>query len=250
MDKQGTVLNFQRIPFVREWGSWAVFIYSCSMGLVAGLLTHPWQTGSGYSVKTLATILGLVFLVNSKAPLASLLRTGGKSREHLGWFLFFALAGSALLIPFLIDRPFIVFISFLLVLTYLAFVLRNKEHCLLAELNGFALLALSAPIVYFVVTGDISWKLYAAVAVYFSAGVLKIRVRVKKTVPYRILMVLYCAAAPGIFYFANIPVILLLPLFENILSAIWMREERLRTTGNIELVKGAVFLVLAGFFWK
>jgi hypothetical protein len=250
MDKQGTVFNFKKIPFVKEWGSWAVFIYSCSAGLVAGLLTRPWETGHDYSTRTLAAILGLVFLVNSKAPLASLLRTGGKRREHLVWFLFFALAGSALLIPFLIDRPFIVFISFLLVLTYLAFVLCNKEHALFAELNGFALLALSAPIVYFVITGDISWKLYAAVLIYFAAGVLKVRVRVKKTFPYRVLMVIYCAAAPLFYYYLEIPVILLLPLLENIISVVLMREERLRATGNIELIKGAVFLVLAGFFWK
>jgi hypothetical protein len=178
------------------------------------------------------------------------LRTGGKDREHLGWFLFFALAGSALLIPFLVDWPFIVFVSFLLVLSYLVFVLRNKEHYLLAELNGFALLTLSAPIVYFVVTGDISWKLYAAVLIYFAAGVLKVRVKVKKTLPYRVLMVIYCLAAPPFYYCLEIPVVLLLPLLENIVSVILMREERLRTIGNIELIKGAVFLVLAGFFWK
>ncbi len=250
MDKQGTVLNFQKIPFVKEWGSWAVFIYSCSIGLVAGLLTLPWETGDDYSLRTLSAILGLAFLVNSKAPLASLLRTGGKDREYLGWFLFFALAGSALLTPFLVDWPFIVFISFLLVLSYLVFVLRNKEHYLLAELNGFALLALSAPIVYFVVTGDISWKLYAAVLIFFWAGVLKVRVRLRKTYLYRVIMLIYCATAPLFYYCLEISVILLLPLLENIVSLILMREERLRTTGNIELIKGAVFLVLAGFFWK
>ncbi|HDH34349.1 MAG TPA: hypothetical protein ENG88_02715, partial [Nitrospirae bacterium] len=237
-------------PFVKEWGSWAVFIYSCSTGLVAGLLTQPWLNGNGFSINTLATILGLTFLVNSKAPLTSFLRAGENRKEHLGWLLFFGLTGLALLIPFLIDGPLILLISFLLVAIYLIFVSSGKEHYLLAELNGFALLTLSAPIVYFVITGDVSWKLYAAVLTFFSAGVLKVRVRLKKTVPYRILMVLYCAAAPFFFYCVNIPVILLLPLSENIISVILMREERLRTTGNIELIKGAVFLILAGFFWQ
>ena len=250
MDKHGTGLNYQRIPFVREWGSWAVFIYSCSAGLVTGLLTRPWEAGSAYSVKTLATILGLVFLVNSKAPFASLLRTGKKNKEHLGWFLFFVLSGLALVVPFLIKAKLILMVSFLLVAIYLVFVASGNEHYLLAELNGFALLTLSAPIVYFTITGDVSWRLYAAVQVFFGAGVMKVRVRLKKTLPYRSLMLIYCAAGPLFYYYLNIPVILLLPLSENIVSVILMREERLRTTGNIELIKGAVFLLLLGFFWN
>ncbi len=135
-------LNFQKIPFVKEWGSWTVFIYSCSAGLIAGLQTRPWQTGNGFSIKTLVTILGLVFLVNSKAPLTSLLRAGEKRVEHLGWFLFFGLTGLALLMPFLIDGTRIFFVSSLLVLTYFVFVSSGKEHSLFAELNGFALLTL------------------------------------------------------------------------------------------------------------
>lgn len=242
-------VNFQNIPFVKEWGSWAVFIYSCSVGLIAGLQTRPWQTGTDFSIKTLVTILGLVFLVNSKAPLTSFLRAGGNRKEHLGWLFFFSLTGLALLIPFLIDGTRIFLVSSLLVLIYLFFVLSGKEHSLFAELNGFAILTLSAPIVYFVITSDVSLRLYAAVLVFFSAGVLKVRVRLKKTVPYRALMLVYCAASPILFYSVKIPVILLLPLCENIISVFLMREERLRTTGNIELIKGVVFLFLVGFFW-
>jgi hypothetical protein len=250
MDKQGTALNYQRIPFVKEWGSWALFIYSCSAGLVTGLLTYPWQTGNDYSLRTLAAILGLVFLVNSKASFALVMRKGQDKKEPLRWLLFFSLIGLALLVPFIIKAKLILLFSFLLVAIYIIFVKSGKEHYLLAELNGFALITLCAPIVYFVITGDVSWKLYAAVLTYFEAGVLKVRVRVKKTVPYRMLTAIYCVAAPFLFYAVNIPVILLLPLIENIISVILMREERLRTTGNIELIKGAVFLVLTGFFWK
>ncbi len=187
--------------------------------------------------------------MNSKAPLALLLRTG-KRKEHLLWFLFFCLTGLALVIPFLINGISILLVSFLLALIYLVFITSGKEHYLLAELNGFALITLAAPIVYFVITGDLSWKLHIVVLTYFAAGVLKVRVRVKKTVSYRVLMILYCAAAAGLYYFINITLILLLPLIENIISVILMREERLRTTGNIELIKGAFFVVFIGFFWK
>jgi len=243
-------ISFQRIPFVREWGSWAVFIYSCSAGLIAGLQTRPWQTGNGFSIRTLAAILGLIFLVNSKATLASFLRSAENRKEHLGWLLFFSLTGLALLMPFLISGTGILLASSLLVLIYLVFVSNGKEHYLIAELNGFALLTMSAPIVYFVITGEVSWKLYTAVLIFFWAGVLKVRARLKKTVPYRSLMLVYCAAAPFLYHYVNIPVILLLPLSENVISLILMREERLRRTGNIELIKGAVFLILAGFFWE
>lgn len=250
MNKKGQGRSYQRVPFVKEWGSWAVFIYSCATGLAAGLLTRPWQAGNGYSLRTFAAILGLVFLVNSKAPFGSFLRAQKDDKEHLGWLMLFVLTGLALLLPFLLEAAQILIVSVLLVALYMGFVSAGKEHYLLAELNGFALLALSAPIVYFVVTGDLSWRLYAAVLVYFSAGVLKVRARLKKTFFYRVLMLIYCAAAPLFYSYAGIPVILLLPLLENVLSVILMKEERLRTTGNIELIKGALFLLLVVFFWE
>ena len=245
--KGAAAINYQKIPFVREWGSWVVLIYSCFAGLVIGLQTRPWLVEGGFSLRTFSAILGLVFLVNSKASLASLLRT---RQKDLGWFLFFSLTGLMLLMPFLFEAAHILIVSSLLVLTYLAFVSGNKEHSLFAELNGFALLALSAPIIYFVITDDLSWRLYAAVLTFFWAGVIKVRVRLKKTIPYRALMLIYCVAAPTFYYYLEIPIILLLPLAENIISIFFMREEALRTTGNIELIKGALFLILAGFFWQ
>ena len=81
MDKQVKVFNFQKIPFVKEWGSWAVFIYACSSGLIVGLQTRPWQTGNDYSVRTLAVIIGLVFLLNSKAAFAFFMR-GGREQKR------------------------------------------------------------------------------------------------------------------------------------------------------------------------
>ncbi len=48
---------------------------------------------------------------------------------------------------------------------------------------------------------------------------------------------------------AEISAVVLLPLLENLAASVSMREERLRTTGNIELVKGAVFTVLLTIFW-
>jgi hypothetical protein len=239
-----------KIPIVKEWGSWVVFIASCTAGLITGLLTHPWQTGRDFSVKTLVTILGLTFFINSKNPLASALRTKGSRNEHLLWLLIFGSIGFVFLIPFLLEGIMTFSVFSLLILSYLVLLSIGKEHHLFAELNGFALLTLSAPIVYFVVTGEMSLKLYAAVFLFFGAGVLKVRVRLKKTLAYRWVMILYCAVSFIFFYYLDIPVVLLLPLIENIITALWMREERLRTTGNIELIKSVIFIVIIGMFWS
>ena len=239
-----------KIPVVKEWGSWAVFISSCLAALTAGLLTRPWETGREFSNETVLTILGLTFLINSKNPLASILKRKALKKEHLLWFLFFCIAGFTLLIPFLIDGIREFSLSPLLVLSYIILLSQGKEHHLFTELNGFALLTLSAPIIYFVVTGEMSLRLYLAVLIFFAAGVFKVRVRVRKTLAYRWTMVIYCAVAAAVFSCLNISVILLLPLVENIVSALSMREEKLRTTGNIELTKGIIFIVLTGLFWQ
>ena len=239
-----------KIPIVKEYGSWAVFIFSCSAGITAGLLARPWQTGKDFSLATLLTVLGLIFLINSKNPLSSVLRTGGREKEHLLWFMFFSLAGIALLIPFLTEgaKPFLVFSP--LVFGYVILLSGRQEHNIFTELTGFALLTLSAPVIYFVITGELSLRLYLAVFIFFAEGVFKVKARIKKTLAYRWLMILYCAASFIVFfYYLNISAIVLLPLFENFVYVLWMRDEKLVTTGNIELLKGVVFTVLLGFFW-
>jgi hypothetical protein len=238
-----------KIPIVKEWGSWAVFSSSCLAGLIAGLKTQPWFAGRDFTNVTALTIIGLVFLINSKNPLASALRSGGGGR-HVRWFLFFVLYGLALLIPFLTEgiKTFQVFA--ILVASYIILLYSGKEHHLAAELNGFALLTVSAPIVYFAVTGEMSWKLYLAVTVFFSAGVFKVRLRLRKTLLFRLVMIFYCITAVPLFYYMNISLIILLPFLENIVTAFWLRDEKLSTTGYIELAKGILFIVLTGLFWQ
>jgi len=238
-----------KIPVVKEWGSWVVFFTSCLAGLITGLQTRPWLEGREFSTLTALTVLGMAFLINAKNPLASAIRSKGK-KEHVTWLLFFTLSGLVLFIPFLAEGAgrFLLFAA--LIVSYIILLSSGKEHHIATELNGFALLTVAAPAVYFAVTGEMSWKLYLAVTVFFSAGVFKVRLRLRKTPVSRWVMVLYCAAALTIFSLLNISVIILLPLVENIMTAIWLREEKLRTTGNIELAKSIAFLALTGLFWK
>jgi voltage-gated potassium channel Kch len=238
-----------KIPFVKEWGSWAVFSSSCLAGLIAGLKTQPWLSGRDFTDLTVLTVLGLSFLINAKNPLASALRSKGK-KEHVRWFLFFTLTGLALLIPFLTEGIKAFQFFALLVVSYIVLLYSGKEHHLAAELNGFALLTVSAPVVYFAVTGEMSWKLYLAVTVFFSAGVFKVRLRLRKSLLFRLVMILYCIMSAALFYYMNISLLILLPFLDNIMTALWLREEKLSTTGYIELTKGIVFLILIGLFWN
>ena len=238
-----------KIPFVKEWGSWAVFSSSCLAGLITGLNTKPWLAGRDFAKVTVLTVIGLVFLINSKNPLASALRSRGKKR-HVRWFLFFAVTGFVFMTPFLIEAMKAFQIFALLAVTYVVLLSFGKEHHLAAELNGFALLTIAAPVVYFAVTGEMSWKLYIAVTVFFSAGVFKVRLRLRKTPLFRLVMILYCLTSAVLFYYINISLLILVPLLENIATALWLREEKLSTTGYTELAKGILFIVLTGIFWQ
>jgi len=238
-----------KIPVVKEWGSWAVFSSSCLAGLITGLKTQPWLAGRDFTKVTALTILGSAFLINSKNPLALALRSKGK-KEHILWFLFFTLTGLVFLIPFLIEGIKTFQIFAILIASYFILLSSGKEHHLAAELNGFALLTISAPVVYFAVTGEMSWKLYLAVTAFFAAGVFKVRLRLRKTPLFRLIMVFYCAAAAVIFCIADISIFILLPFIENIMSALWLREERLSATGNMELAKSILFIALIGLLWR
>lgn len=239
-----------KIPVVREWGSWAVFISSVLAALAAGSLTSQWEAGRDFTGTTGLTIAGLALLVNSKNPLASAIRTRWKQKEHVLWFLFFCIAGLTALMPFLIKGIGSFSFFSVLVMSYAILLYKGREHNLFTELNGFALLTLTAPVVYFTITGELSLKLYAAVFLFFGAGVFKVRVRTRKTLKYRWIMALYCALSVALYSIINISVIILFPLIENLVSVILMREEKLRTTGYTELIKGIIFIILVGLFWR
>jgi voltage-gated potassium channel Kch len=238
-----------KVPFVKEWGSWVVFSASCLVALITGLMTRPWEAGRAFVTPLVLTVIGMFMLINSKNPLASLVRTKGEKTEHMLWFVFFSTAGLLLLTPFLVSGMKHFFLFSLLGVSYAVFLKAGKEHHILAELNGFALLTLSAPILFFVITGRVSLRLYAAVLVFFGAGVFKVKVRLRKTVFSRAGMVLYCVLGVIAFSLLNVSALILLPLLENVISSFWMREEKLRTTGYIEMAKSMAFVMLMLLFW-
>jgi hypothetical protein len=239
-----------KVPFVKEWGSWVVFVSCCLTAVAAAVPRISLEPGGDIFIGSGLTIIGLALLINAKNPASSLIRSKGRNTEQLIWLLFFTITGVALLAPFLFSGIKDFMVLFLLVLLYVLLLMMGREHHILAEMNGFALLTLSAPIVYFVMSGELSMKLYAAVLIFFWAGVFKVRLRIRKTHFFRQAMVLYCMAATAAYLMLNISIMLLLPLLENVVSAVVMREEKLRETGYIELSKSIAFIILIAFFWQ
>ncbi len=237
-----------KVPIVKEHGSWVVSGLSFAAGMIIGFFTsHGYQEPEIF-FNVLLTFTGLAFLINSKSPLSSLIKRSGKENA-LSWFLFFAVGGSLLLMPFLFKglSSFIFFSP--IVILYVILLYAGKEHNLVAELTGFSLLTLSAPVAYFAAAGVVSYRLYLAVFIYYVAGIFEVRVKTRRRFSYRLFMVLYCLLALILYRFINVSVFVLLPLIENIFSAIWLREEKLKITGNIEFAKGIMFTAILVYFW-
>lgn len=226
-----------KVPIVKEHGSWVVFVLSSLSAILIAIRKYPMEDIPFTSL--ILSLTGIAFLINSKKALTIALNGGG-----IYWFLGFSLCGLSMLIPFLYSgiTNFLLFIP--LVIIYIILLIKGKEHSLISELIGFSLLCLSAPIIYFVLTDDFSIKLYLVIFMFFSAGVFKVRVRLRRTISYRVMMLLYCLMVLISFKYLNVSTIILLPLIENISTSLWIRDEKLKTTGQIELAKGIIFILL------
>jgi hypothetical protein len=234
---------------VKEHGAWFVFILSCAAGIIAGSLSAMQSTAGRPHLKLVLAIAGMSLLINAKVPAVSLIRSGSRRVEDAAWLGLFIFSGILLLLPFLADGflPFALFVP--LVIAYFILIAIDKEHLIVTEIIGFSLLTAGGAVTYFILTGVLSIKLYAAVLIFFCAGVFKVRLRLKKTFFYRQVMVIYCIAAAGIYVLMGLSPLILLPLLENVLFSVWPRDEKLKVTGNTELVKGLVFLLLLGLFF-
>lgn len=231
-----------KIPLVKEHGSWVVFILSSLSAIFTGIYAYPMDKVP--YLELILTVLGIAFLINSKKPLTTALKTKAERGINIYWFLAFSLGGTAMTLPFLVTgiTQFLMFIP--LIIIYVILLLRGKEHSLIAELIGFSLLCVSAPVIYFVLTENFSLRIYLIVFMFFAAGVFKVRVRMRRSIQYRVMMLIYCLMVFLIFRYLGVSTIILLPLIENVFTSLWIREEKLKTTGQIELVKGVVFMLL------
>jgi hypothetical protein len=123
------------------------------------------------------------------------------------------------------------------------------EHFIVTELLGFVLISLAAIIAKFTLTGGTDLRLLVGVAFYFMAGVFKVKSLLLKKTSDRVLTALYVVIAVLAYRSMHIPLILLLPLVDNLIVAAFPYKVKLQTTGWIEVAKSLVFLGLMTAFY-
>lgn len=220
--------------FLKEYGSWSVLIIAYIIGLAVG---------REFTWKAIPLFFALGLLINSKQAFTKWLRGRGDRAAFLVFLVQIAVATVILLAIFGSDVP-----RLLPLLVFpAAYLFMNRfagEHFILTEALGFALISLAAVLAKFFVTGGLDVRLFMAVALYFTAGVFKVKALLRKRPLDRILTILYGIAAVFVYRGFHIPVIILLPLVDNLLVAVTLYKVRLQTTGWIEVAKSLLFLVL------
>jgi len=225
--------------FLKEYGAWSVLITSYLIGL-----------GVSHTLSWLAIplFLALAFLINSKQAYMKWVRQtdGGKALAvFLGQII---IAGILLMAIFRNDiitlLPLLVFPAAYLLLNKLA-----GEHFILTELMGFVLIGLAAVLAKFLLVGGLDVRLFVGTAFYFTAGVFKVKTLLLKKTRDRVLMVLHIILSALAYRGMHIPLIILLPLMDNLVVAATPYRVKLQTTGWIEVVKSLVFLSLFIYYY-
>ncbi len=222
---------------LKEYGSWGVMLISWLTGLTVS---------RSFSLRALAALLAIAFAMNSKQALTLWMRRPGGAKYGALFLLQVVAAGVILLLIFRNEIPILLPFAALPA----AYILLNRftgEHSAATEVTGFFLLALSALIARFAVTSEIDLRLYLAAALFFTAGVFKVRVQLRKRLVDRAVMMLYILLAFDVYYFLKLPVIALLPLADNLFFSIILYKVKLRIAGWVEVAKGLVFLILMTF---
>lgn len=231
--------NEMKTYLVKEYGAWSVLTISAFTGL---------GVSREYSWKVIPVFLALGLLVNSKQAYTTWASRGG-NKQAFGIFLAQVVVAAGIFIAIfntdtLTLLPLLVFPSAYLLMRRFA-----GEHALLTELLGFLVLSLAAVIMKFLFFGGLDVRLFVAVAFYFMGGVFKVKALLSNTVKDRIVSLLYIVVAVFAYQGMHNPLIVLLPLADNLVSAIIPYKVNLQTTGWIEVAKSMVFLGLMVAFY-
>jgi hypothetical protein len=213
--------------FLKEYGSWSVLTVAFITGLaVSGEFT--W--------KAIPVFLSLGLLINSKQAFMKWSRRP-EDRKSLGIFSGQVIVATIILLTvFGRDIPLLL----PLLLFPAAYLLSNKlggEHFIITELLGFALLSLAAVLARFLIVEGVDVRLFVAVALYFTAGVFKVKALLLKKTRDRVLAALYVLLAVYAYHRFHLALIILLPLVDNLIVAATLYKVKLQTTGWIEVAK-------------
>ena len=219
---------------LKEYGSWSVLIVAFLAGLGVSR-AFPWQA--------IPLLVALGLLINSKQAYTKWIRGKGHRTPLIIFLGQVAAATAVLLALFGGNLPQLL----PLLILPIAYLLMNRfagEHHILTELLGFALLSLAAVLAKFLVVQGVDVRLFAATALYFTAGVFKVKAVLFRKMRDRILAVIYILFTGIVYQRFHIASIILLPLAENVVMAATLYKVRLQTTGWIEVVKSLAFLGL------
>lgn len=209
--------------FLMEYGSWSVLIIAYVVGLAVS---------RGFTWKAIPLFFALGLLINSKQAFSKWMRGRGDRAALLVFLVQIVVAAIVLLAIFGSDVP-----RLLPLLVFpIAYLLMNRfagEHFVLTEVLGFALISLAAVLAKFVVTGGVDVRLFVAVALYFTAGVFKVKaLPVPRLCGVRVSRLSYTCNRPSA------------PRCDNLLVAAALYKVKLQTTGWIEVAKSLLFLLL------
>jgi len=224
---------------LKEYGSWGAMI----MAYLAGILTS-----GGFKIKAALLLLAMSLFINSKQAFTLWMRHVDSVRS-LKIFIVQIVIASLIMLGILGESVAKLLPCALIPAAYILLLYLAGEHAIVTEICGFTVLTLSSLIAKFVISGVVDFRLYIAVAAFFTAGVFKVRLQLKRNMSSRIAMALYVVSAVSVYLFIQIPVVLLLPLADNLLHLTTMYKVKLRTTGWIEVAKGLMFLALLAFYW-
>lgn len=216
-----------------------------TMAYLSGLFS-----ASQINLKALAGFIALGLLINSKQALTIWLRSSEKKRIEPGTiFVLHIFLATALLFPLYqqydlrLLLPYAVFPA-----AYLTSLKLFGEHAIFTEALGFILLSLSALIARAAVGSGIDAELFVAAAVFFTTGVFRVRIQFKKELLYRVIMLVYVITAVLVYKTVKVNALLLIPLLDNVIFSVTLYRVSLQGTGWIEMVKGAVFVLLIASF--
>jgi len=202
------------------------------------------------NMKALAGFLALALLINAKQAVTIWMRAAANGRIAPGMiFALQVLSAAALLWPLYTNYglfqllPYAAFPA-----AYLLSLRFQGEHNIITEVLGFVLLSLAALVAKAIVGSGLDIHLFIATAVFFVAGVFRVRIQFKKEFRYRVAMFCYVVAAIGLFYGMGYRILLLLPLIDNLVFAFTLYRVNLQATGWIEMAKGLAFLLLMAAF--
>jgi len=226
--------NDMRSYFLKEYGAWSVLIISALTGL---------GVSRAFSVHVIPVFLALALLVNAKQAYSTWTSQSGGKRAFVLFIMQVLIAAAVFIMVFGKD----VFTLLPLLFFPTAYLLMRKtigEHALLTELVGFVVLSLASIIVKFTLFGGIDVRLAVGVSFYFMAGVFKVKAMLSKTIKGRGISLLYVTSAVLAYRGMHIPLMILLPLLDNIIVAAAPYRVKLQTAGWIEVAKSMIFLIL------